>query len=252
MKMNIQITIIKPIRYLIASFVLLCWSSLATSFEIAPFSLELEAKRFGTVDITLHGIQSLTRLKNNQWQYSLQTLSSFIKIIETSNFERQDSQIIPLSYRHFSRIAFVKKDESATFNSKVNQIIVKRKTGIKTYPLIAGIMDPSSFQIKLMEELTQGKTEFSYLIQDLGKQTRYDFRVVQQEKLTTPMGVLDVVKIEQVWNSKSSKQKYIWVSKDFGYIPLLIENYRDGKIVSYIRAKSGTYNGKAINTSVLN
>jgi len=236
----------KKTSNLLIGLLLVLLTSVSYSYELKPFSLNLDAKKFSRVNISLGGSLTLINQRNDQWEYSVQTLSSLIKLAETSEFIWSKNKVSPLKYTSYSRIAFVKQVDTTNFDDKSEKIVVTRKKNKKAYPYNANIMDPNSFQIKMMQELTEGKTHFSYLVQEIGRQVTYHFQVLKSENLKTPMGNMKVLKLEQVWDKETNKEKYYWVSEEYGFIPLLIESYKNGKIESRIRVTGGSYDGKAI------
>lgn len=218
-------------------------------FEIKPYQLELQAKRFGRIDITISGSQSLKPVSGNHWLYTLTTNSSFFKILEKSQFIWQNDAVTPIKFESSSRIAFVRNNESIVFDRHDEKIRVERKKGHSTYKYLPKIMDPSSFQVKLMHELGEGKKHFTYSIQELKRQTEYIFNVTGQSWFKTPMGYLKVLKLEQNILNRPNENKYYWVAEEFGFIPVLIETHVNGKIESQVKVISGRYNGIEIKGS---
>jgi hypothetical protein len=85
-----------------------------------------------------------------------------------------------------------------------------------------GTQDRLSQQLMLRLELARGKPEVTYRVADGGKLKDYRFQVVGRERLSTPRGELECLKVQR---SKASRAPdyTIWFAPELDYLPVKIE-----------------------------
>jgi hypothetical protein len=93
-----------------------------------------------------------------------------------------------------------------------------------------GTLDPLGFQIALMQDLEQGKTEFTYPIADRRKIKTYDIRVIGEEQVNTPAGAFRTFKLKQL-NQSGERDLSVWCAPALDYLPVQIEyREKDGRL----------------------
>ena len=80
--------------------------------------------------------------------------------------------------------------------------------------------DKLLYQLTLMIDLKAGKQNLHYEIADGGTLKDYEFVILGQEKIDSPMGELDTVKLERV---NDVRHTTIWCAKSLDYLPVRIE-----------------------------
>ena len=93
--------------------------------------------------------------------------------------------------------------------------------------LLPDAQDKLSYQLAIMYDLQNGKTEFEYSIADKRKFKNYYFKVVGNEDIATPLGSLQTVKIERVME-KGEKSTVLWCAPSLGFLPVRIEQNEKG------------------------
>ncbi len=94
-------------------------------------------------------------------------------------------------------------------------------------PLSASVFDKLLYQLAIMYDLRAGKRDLSYRIVDGHEIKTYRFLHLGTERVKTPLGVFDSVKIERR-KENSKRRTTIWCAVRLGYLAVRLDN-RDGK-----------------------
>ena len=89
------------------------------------------------------------------------------------------------------------------------------------------IYDELSYQLALQQDLTFGKKDFKYLVLQNNKIKKYEFKIIGEENLDTPIGKISTIKIMRINYIKSATT--FWLGKDYGYIPVALKQIRANK-----------------------
>ncbi|MNJ55794.1 hypothetical protein D3C77_513120 [compost metagenome] len=114
-------------------------------------------------------------------------------------------------------------------------------------PLNHGLLDRSTFQLALQQDVAEGKTSMSYQVLDGNDIDTYDFRVLGEEAVRTRTGVVDALKVERVRDPTKSRRKTItWFAKDWNYLLVRLHQVEsDGKEYQ-IMLKDGEVDGRQV------
>ena len=98
--------------------------------------------------------------------------------------------------------------------------------------------DKLLYQITLMIDLMQGREKPQYAIADGGTLKDYDFSVLGEEKIDTPLGKLDTIKLKRI---DDKRHTVIWCAKSLDYLPVRIEQVEkdDANLAMMIREVTG-------------
>ncbi len=86
----------------------------------------------------------------------------------------------------------------------------------------AGALDKLAVQLAMMLDLQAGKKDMHYAIADGGKLKTYHFRQIGTERLQTPAGVFDTVKIERL-RKDTKRATLLWCAPALHYLPVRID-----------------------------
>ncbi|MBU2886852.1 DUF3108 domain-containing protein [Gilvimarinus agarilyticus] len=93
-----------------------------------------------------------------------------------------------------------------------------------------GVLDKLSFQIQLQHDLIAGKTEnLAYDIADGGRLKHYQFEVVAEETLETPLGKVDTVKIKRS-REDDDRITYAWMAPKYDYLLVRMQQEEGSKV----------------------
>ena len=80
--------------------------------------------------------------------------------------------------------------------------------------------DKLLYQLTMMLDLKAGRKKLQYEIADGGTLKDYEFNVIGEEEIDTPMGKLHTVKLERV---NDVRHTTIWCAESLEYLPVRIE-----------------------------
>lgn len=98
-----------------------------------------------------------------------------------------------------------------------------------TMKIPSGAQDKLLYQYTLMQDLKAGRPVLSYDIADGGELKNFSFERLGTETLTTPLGRLQTVKLQRV---HGSRRTVIWCAAALDYMPVRIEQHKDGKVLT--------------------
>ena len=113
--------------------------------------------------------------------------------------------------------------------------------------LKSGLLDKSTYQLALQEDVAAGKQSMSYQVLDGDEIETFDFRVLGEETVPTEAGQIDAIKVERVRDpTKSNRQTVLWFAKDWGHLLVRLHQVeKDGKEYR-IMLKQGSVDGRAV------
>lgn len=196
---------------------------LPTPFE-ASYTLHSMGTKFARMQ------RSFSRTDNGDYMYHSDTrtvgLFALIRkdnIIEKSTWHFKDGTIQPLFYSYEHKGGKKERDVKVNFDWSKRQITNSINGSSWQMPIQAYIMDKLLYQLAIMYDLDNGKEKISYTVADGGKIKTYDFELVGEETIKTPLGKFQSLKL--VRHKPNSKRKTtIWCAKDLGYMPVKVEN----------------------------
>jgi hypothetical protein len=112
------------------------------------------------------------------------------------------------------------------------------------------MLDKSSYQLALQEDVAAGKKSMNYQVVDGSDVDTYDFRVLGTEKVHTKAGMIDAIKVERVRDPTQNKRiTVMWFAKDWDYLLVRLQQVEtDGKEYN-IMLLDGKVNGKTVKGS---
>jgi hypothetical protein len=149
------------------------------------------------------------------------TQQSTLRVTETG--------VRPLRYMADDGTSSSKRDADVQFDWEHN-----RATGIYEgvkvdMPLQPGVQDDLSVQIALMVELLAGRTPQQFLLIDKNTVREYRYTREGEESVSTPLGKIDTV-IYRSQKKGSPRITRFWCAPSRGYIPLRVEQEKDGDV----------------------
>ena len=220
-----------------ASLLLTCLLTVAQAEPVlpTPFEAEYSIRMKGAKIAKMK--REFTLLENGKYQYHSETqttglISLFRKdsIIETSRWSFDEQKPVPLEY--FYDHSGGKKDRKVniTFdwqNQKITNSIDGSSWNMPTSP---NVMDKLLYQLAIMYDLQAGRQDLIYTVADGGKIKVYNFEVLGNEVLKTPIGNFQTIKLAR-HKPNSRRKSILWCAEELGYLPIKVENIeKDGKV----------------------
>lgn len=152
-------------------------------------------------------------------------------IDETSTFSSSDDKNLQPELYTYDRNG-LGRDRTAriTFDWANQKVINDINNNPWKMKIPLGTQDKVSFQVQLQRDLIAGKTEnLAYTIADGGKIKEYQFAIIGNERLKTPLGQVDTVKIKRT-RKDSDRVTYAWMAPKFGYLLVRMQQEEDGDV----------------------
>lgn len=193
--------------------------------ELLPYQATYTAKYNG-LDIT--ATHQRERLESGDYRETLVAKNFLGRINEVALFRIDDSNmVIPLDYRYERSLLGIVREEQQTFDWKSNTVTLKRKDETRVIPVEKGYQDVVSHKIQIRRDLQAGKTSMSYAVISRGKLKDYSYQVIGKEKIKTPIGTLDTIRIERV-REDDDPETIFWLAPNWDYLLVKLQQVEDG------------------------
>ncbi|MCF2948928.1 DUF3108 domain-containing protein [Paraglaciecola aquimarina] len=206
---------------------------------LKSFKAEYSAFRFGR-DL---GYATLELSSDETGQLTLDyysKVSAFFlsdKRAETSIFSFENNTIIPKTYIYQRTGTGSNKNIGIEFSKENQNITVNNGEPISWN----GHFDNQLYRLDAQLKLASGAKEFSYdLINNRGQLRHYDVKVIGQEKLQLPYGMLDSIKVI-LERDNSSRETIAWFAPKLNYQLVKLQQFKDGDEQGEIRLKKFTF-----------
>ncbi|MBC9251751.1 dehydrogenase [Pseudomonas alcaligenes] len=214
--------------------------------ELQPFSASYTAD-WKQVPITGTAGRSLKQLDNGRWELGFEAAMLVASLHETSTLRLENGALLPLTYR-FERSGLGKsKEVELDFDWTEKQVLGSDRGDPVRLTLNRGLLDKSTYQLALQQDVADGKQSMSYQVVDGDEIETYDFRVLGPERVRTQAGLIDAIKVERVRDpTQSTRKTMMWFAKDWDYLLVRLHQVEtDGKEYQ-IMLKDGTVNGRPV------
>lgn len=218
----------------------------ASALALEPFSAQYTAD-WQQVPVSGSASRQLEKTADGGWKLLFKATMLVAGLTEESHFRYDNQRFVPLSYR-FERNGLGKSKKIVhDFDWKGKLVTgIDRDHPVKLV-LKSGLLDKSTYQLALQEDVAAGKKSISYQVLDGDEIETYDFRVLGEEPVATEAGQIDAIKVERVRDpTKSNRQTVLWFAKDWDHLLVRLHQVeKDGKEYQ-IMLKQGTVNGRAV------
>ncbi len=219
---------------------LTCWlallacsapTALADSF-FKPFTASFRVYRSA---IPLGNLElRLDLLPGGNYRYRAHTIPGFLtgffsgdEIIEESQGRVDQTTVRPDRYL-YTQTGDEKENTQVVFDWSKQTVVTTSKGITWKQPIKVDTQDRLSQQLMVRLQLAQKHRDVEYQVADGGKIKSYRFRVVNQERIKTPYGRFDCLRVER--HKESRPPDYtIWFAKDLDYLPVRIERRKGGR-----------------------
>ncbi len=145
-------------------------------------------------------------------------------VTETSKLHISRENVQPVQYLYLKNKKGHIEQLQIDFNWQTGQL--ENSYSKTTEKLTANSHDLLSFQLKMMQDLQHNKTEMQYRIATKRHTRDYHLKVVKKEKLETPLGEFEVIKLQSdITQGKS--QFTFWAAPALEYLPIKIQKVND-------------------------
>lgn len=182
--------------------------------------------------------------------------ANLITVEERSQFSWDNNGAVPLSY-HYKQTGVRRRDEQVTFNwSSTDQpstADMMRDSREQTLDINKATLDNLSFSAQLSAdlmhkpELRAADTVLSYQILDARRLETHEYRVLGEERISTPAGELDTIKLERIRDIESERSTLIWLSAAHQYTLAKLSQTEGGGSAMELSLTQITWTGSTSN-----
>jgi hypothetical protein len=205
------------------SLLLLGWQAPATAVE--PFEAEYALSR---------GVLTLGRMTRRldidaEQHYvlvsrmeatGLVSVFSADAVTEESRGRIVDERFLPTTYRYDKK--GTKRDYALRFDY-ARQQVARSDDGDWQAEMPRGLLDKLSYQAQLMFDLAGAPQSLDYPIADKGKLKQYLITNTGSERVETPLGRFETVRLERV-DGGSARRTRVWCAQALGWLPVKVEH----------------------------
>lgn len=153
--------------------------------------------------------------------------ANLITVEERSEFNWDSTGAIPLAY-HYKQSGVRRRDEHVVFGWDASEpaqstATMTRDDREQSLAIGKATLDNLSFSAQLSAdlmhkpELRAVDTVLSYQILDARRLETHEYRVLGEERINTPAGALDTIKLERIRDIESERTTLIWLSAAHQY-----------------------------------
>jgi len=150
-------------------------------------------------------------------------------LVQSSTFTFTAGHVAPLHYQESGQARDHRDDVDLTFDRSSGRVHGTSETHAVDAPLDAGIQDPMSVQIELMQQLQAGFAPTQFKLFDKDQAKEYFYTRERTEVLNTPLGPLDTV-VYRSDRPGSDRVTRLWLAPKLNYLPLQAERARKGSV----------------------
>ena len=224
-----------------------CMSSLAQASDFEPALTEFSAyykvvKGGITVGETQRSVKTVSanifEFRSETFPRGIFSWVSDAYVLEQSIWQFTDHEFKPLEYNYQNINDDTVRDVKLLFDwnkKRVTNIINGDPWHMALEP---GVQDKLLFQLKMMQDLKNGKDKLKYSVADGGKIKEYLIENLGSETLEIALGQFSVVKLQRITDTKTT---IWWCAKQLHYLPIKIlqQKHEGGRVVAVLYKLEG-------------
>ncbi|MCS5559616.1 MAG: DUF3108 domain-containing protein [Oceanospirillaceae bacterium] len=210
---------------------LLVWSTNSAA-QLRPFEAIYSSQ--WDVGISLSGQAKRSLIINSDGSLLLTTKATAMvaSLSESSLFNYQDGAIIPRHYQYQRKLLHKTRDVQVAFDWANRQVTNTAQGKAWKMAIVPHTLDKQSVQLRLQLDLEAHPKELAYAydVADGGLLKTYRFIADGEEKIETPLGQYNTIRIKRDRGSDSDRQTWIWFAPALDYsIVRIVQQETDGK-----------------------
>ena len=215
----------------LATVVLWVMSSVTVRAELYPFAAKYAIFYH---DVKFGNSERILR-KLSHYEYQLTSRASVMlgsgNYENNSWFKLQGDVLTAQRYQHKSTVIGFSTVSSGIFDERGDVTMDYDSHQVKLQ-LQSHVIDIGAMTILLQNDLKLGKQNFSYEWVFEGEVKPIEFKLLQQERITTIFGEMQAIKLQQV--TKKKRVSYLWFVPELDYQLAKIEVYKKNKRWGYL------------------
>lgn len=222
-------------------FTMLLASGAVMADEQVPSSFKATYKLYYSGMEVAETERSMSKAGNDEYIYRSESRTTGLAavfrddhIVEQSQWRVIGRQLYPLDY---SYVRTGKKDREVMIHFDWDKDLITSQVNNITWetPLESGVLDKLLYQYAIMRDLQNGHFPETYMIADGGKKMQpYYFNRMGEEKVNTPLGDLDTIKVQNT-KPDNVRKLIFWCAPELKYLPVKIEHTeKDGGVTTAV------------------
>lgn len=201
--------------------------------DVAEYTAEYEVRYKGRrvarseFSVTTSGADEYVFTSSTEAR-GLLRLASPNPAVERSRFAVIDDSLAPRRFEYEDGSRKGEDNYSVNFEAAAGEIRLNSAAGETVLPHTEGLLDRGSLQVALMRDLADCALPGPYDYVDDGGIRRYEYARLDDAESETGIGTLATVRFEQQRDG-SSRRTILWLAPELAYLPVKIEQIRDGE-----------------------
>lgn len=150
-------------------------------------------------------------------------------IQENSTFRIEDDRVRPTTYSSSDSLSKGGEDVSMSFDWEMLDVLRKVDEVESRTKLDSVVVDRATLQYALMFDLLNGNIQREYVLIESDEVKKLAVTIKSEKTVKVPFGEYEVIGISHRAET-STRETTLWCAPSLGYLPVIIEQYRDGKI----------------------
>lgn len=186
------------------------------------------------------------RVNGNRYEIITSAKNLLGSITEEGTFSLDEQGVIvDHGYEYERNIIGMKKTEELSYDRTAGVANYEEKKKKRQVKLDGNYLNRLSYQVQLQRDLSNGQTTLQYQVIARGRLKDYNFEILDEETLDTPLGPFKTIKVKRV-REDDDRQTIMWFAPELNYLLIQLwqkeEDGDDHKLV----IKSGTINRQPI------
>lgn len=208
-----------------AAVALLCWCiTTASAGALLPYQAEYDATYNGMA------VSAQRQLETEQHSYreSL-TLSSLLGTVTERSEFTLDGDGWPRPHHSSFKLSLfgIKRSEQQRFDWDTLTVDYQRGDKQRQVAIDRDCLDIASHRWALVADLRAGRSPLSYCVVNRGKRKQYDYQLVGEEQLETPLGSLRTLHVARLREGDQSRGTDLWLAIDWELLLVRLRQQED-------------------------
>lgn len=200
-----------------------CASNVLERFAGQELSYQVDWK-----GLTMDSRRRIDRLEDGSWRLHNRSSLLFMSIEESSHFALEGDHIRSIAYEHERKGLSDKHDLQLDFAA--DEYSVHSPRGDGRQPVNGPIWDLLNHQAQLRIDLacSSPQEHYTYAVARRNRASEYDYRLVGDERITTPAGSFDTLVLER--GEAGDKLDRVWMARSLDYLIVRLEHEEDDEV----------------------
>lgn len=217
------------------------------ALELIPHKAGYNANIEKGISLKGDAIRELTKLDDGRWHYRFDVKSLVADIDESVIFSWQNDHVIPARYDYELNGMMIKdRLQKVDFDWTSQQAIGKERNSNWRIAIPELALDRLGYQLQLLADVQNRKTEMHYQIVHKGKVRPSTFQVMREENIDTVFGKVTSIVLEKVREESSKRITHLWFSKAHPFLLLKMKQIEEDGEEYEIIVKWAEFNGKRL------